>query len=135
MMKRMGPWLIAMGLLVGIGFNVGALGFFLFTWGEEIYDVGPLTGSLATEYPGMRAAYKCMVFGVFWANFHVWNCEPVVSDGESYYDDPSLGQAVSEAYSMSDAERGVWNKHGRWVFLAIILIWILSMFGSKSEDT
>jgi len=134
MLIRFMPLILVVALIVTMSAAIGAKGFFLFTWGEEIYETGPLPEQLSSQYPGWTAGYKCSVFGVFWANIHVWGCEPVVSDGESYYDQITITKPVAELYSMSDAQRGFWDKHGRWVFLSIIVLCLLSQFASKSED-
>ena len=136
MRKAVATFIIALTLLVSMSASIGAGGFFIITWGEEIYEVGPMPGNLAKQYPTWNAGYKCSTFGVFWANIHVWDCEAVGVEGDLYSDDSSISDAVAVAYSMDDAQRGIWDKHGRWVLLAVLAFWVLiSVSGSNSEDT
>ena len=91
--------------------------------GSEIFEAGPLPVELAAhpQLNGWKAGYKCGIFGVFWAYFHSWSCEPVIYRDDTYDDSPEVVSAVSAAYSEDDRDMGLWGKHGRWIFAGLFL--------------
>ena len=91
----------------------------------------------STRFPCSRApqaGYKCSIFGLFWAYFHIWGCEPVAVKGLTVYTDPEIGKAVAAKYTESDMKVGLWTKHGRWVFVAIVIVLIIGAIRGRGDD-
>jgi hypothetical protein len=109
-----------------------AKGVMVINTGEDFFETGPMP-ELAThenpEFRKLQAGYKCNVFGVFWAYFHTWDCEPVLfykeGDTYNYLNDAETKALVTAKYSEKDIKMGVWAKHGRWAFAGIILLPLL----------
>jgi hypothetical protein len=167
--KSFGPVLAA--LAIGCLLPSQAAAQVVYHTGEDAFDVADLSddvldaiaekmGVPAEEKPAMRAAlagqkvgYKCQIFGLLWAYFAWWDCEPIMfkwADSETFEfmpldpakisdpDDKALAGAITEAfekkaggkkfaeaYSMSDANMGVWKRHGRFVLGGVILLLIV----------
>ncbi len=102
--------------------------------GDEIFEAGPLPEPWdgRAEYAGWRAGYKCGVFGVFWAYFHAWSCQPVAFKDDTYDDSPEVVQAVAAAYSEDDKPMGLWGEHGRWLLAGLIVVG--AFVGAGAED-
>lgn len=112
-------------------------GIVIYHSGEDVFPAGPLPEPF-NEHPqlkGGQAGFKCSIFGLFWAYFHIWNCKPVAVKGDTYYEDSDLSKAIAAKYTESDMKVGLWTKHGRWIFLAALLgmvvIWLI---GRKLPD-
>ena len=109
-----------------------AKGIMIINTGEDFFEAGPLDELTNHEDPEMRkmkAGFKCHVFGVLWAYFHTWDCEPVIgySDATSvtYINTPEAKALVTAKYSEKDMQMGVWARHGRWAFAGVIILPVL----------
>jgi len=107
--------------------------------GEDIFEAGPLPAPYDKEpkLAGVKAGFKCKIFGLFWAYMHIWDCQPVAMRGDTYMNDAKLAGAIGGAYKEGDMQVGLWTKHGRWVLglivVGIVVIPIVSR-GKKDGD-
>ncbi len=104
--------------------NAGAKIIFYQT-GEDLFEAGPLPAPYDAKFPGVKAGYKCSIFGIFWAYMHIWNCEPVAFRGDTYDRNPEIVGVIKAKYKEGDMKVGAWKKHGRWLFVGIILVLII----------
>ncbi|MCB9557069.1 MAG: DUF1266 domain-containing protein [Deltaproteobacteria bacterium] len=106
-----------------------AKGLIVYEKGPRVFDSGPLPASLAQikKLEGARAGYRCEVFGLFWAVLFSWDCEPVAYRGDTYFTAPALATAISAVYKAGDYNLGFWPKHGRWVMLGAVLMFVLAL--------
>lgn len=121
---RIFPFIFAATLLVGVALPRAAEAkIILVNIGDEVFEAGPLPAELANQpqLRGWKAGYKCGVFGIFWAYFHAWGCEPVLYKDSSYDDSPQAVAAVEGLYTEADKDMSLWGKHGRWLFAGLFL--------------
>jgi hypothetical protein len=118
-----------------------AAGLLLYNTGEDAFEVGPLPEPLsAAEFPdGVKAGYKCQVFGLFWAYIAKWDCTPVafLAEGDTinFNDDPEVVAAIAAKYTVSDIKGGFWTMHGRWILLlALITLIVAKVLGSRADN-
>ena len=116
-------------------------GLLFLNWGEDAFEAADLPPEIQQEMPEWKFGYKCSIIGIFWAYFHTWDCQPVAfkDDGiNSFtYDDSPEVQAIMADMGISEADikMGVWTKHGRWLFLAVLLlIGYASLTGSNDDE-
>ena len=111
-------------------------GVIIYHSGEDVFPAGPLPAPLdeIQLLKGAEAGYKCSIFGLFWAYFHIWGCQPVAVKGNTVYTDPEIGKAVAAKYTESDMKVGLWTKHGRWVFAAIGIVLIIGAIRGRGDD-
>jgi hypothetical protein len=126
-------------------------GVVVYQYGDNVFEAGPLPKPYGDikELSGYQAGYKCKVFGLFWATFHKWNCEPVAFLGKTFLDAdkaPSkelrdqvltLNKAIGKKYKLSDVKMGFWAKHGR-IFIVLGILGLIgwgvySQFGGKKK--
>lgn len=102
--------------------------------GDEIFEAGPLPSpwDVHPELVGWNAGYKCGVFGVFWAYFATWGCEPVAYKDDTYDDSPELVADVTSVYSEDDIQMGWWGKNGRWLLAGLIVVGVVT--GAAGSD-
>jgi hypothetical protein len=110
-----------------------AKGFFVINTGSDIFETGPLPSpwDRRSQLRGWQAGYKCKIFGVFWAYFHKWGCEPVAFNEDTYDDSPELVSSITATYTESDIRMGAWAKHGRWLFAGLL---VLGVVGAGRND-
>ena len=109
--------------------------FFVINVGDEIYDVGELPPEMQQEAPpgDWKLGYMCSHFGILWADAWTWGCNLVAYEGNTYADlPPDIKQRLESTYSMSDANRGAWNKYGIWLFVGLFVGGLL-MRGEEAE--
>jgi hypothetical protein len=84
--------------------------------GEDIFEAGPLPAPFDQnpEYAGLKAGYKCDVFGLFWAYFWISNCEPVAFQGDKYLAEPDVAAAVAAKYPQDQMQLSPWQKFGKF---------------------
>jgi len=135
-MSRLGSLALAGFFCVVLGASsaADAKGLFIFNWGEDMFEVGEFPAEMVTS-EGVKAGYKCQVLGLFWAYFHWWDCQPVAFMGDSYDDSPELANYVRENFKESDVKLGAWQRHGRWLFAGILLLFIgFGVFAAMDDD-
>jgi len=171
--------LVMIGLLLVCSPAARAGGVIIYHSGEDVFDVADINDEVcdlaATKLMELEAVpeadkpqakkeykeeykkafatskigYKCQIFGLFWAYFHWWDCEPVVFKwtgadefeyqpldlNKSAKDPAGLamnalvsaleqkagGKKFAEAYPVSMARMGLWTKHGRWLLAGVVL--------------
>jgi hypothetical protein len=111
-------------------------GIIIYHSGDDVFPAGPLPEpySKLQQLKGAEAAFKCSIFGLFWAYFHIWDCKPVAVKGDTYYEDAELAKAVAAKYKQSDMKVGLWTKHGRWVFAAALIGLVVMGFLGRGKD-
>lgn len=132
---------VALGLLVGAAVLLQApaaeagKGFAIINTGEDIFEAGPIPAPFDKQpkLRAMKAGYKCKIFGLFWAYLHTWKCEPVAFVGNSFVRHAALGQAIDSKYK-GKHKGGLWNIHGRWLILLLILgAIVMGLFKKKGK--
>jgi hypothetical protein len=98
--------------------------------GHELFPAGPLPAGFAgvAKLKGAVAGYRCRVFGLFLAHFHIWNCQPVAFSATTVIDSPKLAAAIAQQYPKNAMQVGFWKKNGRWVMfggLLLVVAWFL----------
>jgi hypothetical protein len=118
-----------------------AAGLLIYNSGEDAFEVGPLPEPLRADDfpPGVKAGYKCQVFGLFWAYIAKWDCTPVafLTEGDTinFNDDPEVVAAIAAKYTESDITGGFWTMHGRWILLlALIALIAAKVLGSRAAN-
>ncbi len=96
-------------------------GFGIVNRGVDYFEAGPLPEEIQGP-EGAVAAFECEILGFFWAYFTINNCRPVVLMGDSISDDKQAVAAISAKYTEDDMKVGLWNKHGRLLFIALIAL-------------
>jgi len=116
--------------------EASAIKLIIYQSGEDVFETGPLPEpfNAAPKLANVKAGYICKVFGIFWAYFHTWNCRPVGYQGTTIYTDKTLTAAIAAKYPPSAMKIGIWAKHGRWVFAAIILVLIVGAVSGKKKE-
>lgn len=139
MLKTMGR--VALGILMGLSLLLQSpeaeakRGFAIINTGEDIFEAGPIPAPFDqnAKLKPMKAGYKCKIFGVFWAYLHTWKCEPVAFIGNSFVRHADLGKAIDAKYK-GKHKGGLWNMHGRWLFLLLIIGMIaMGLMGKKKK--
>lgn len=126
--------------VVGVPRNADARrGLVIYNSGEDIFPAGPLPAPYDSidQLKGAQAAFKCKIFGLFWAYFYIWGCEPVAIKGTTYYTDAKLVSAIGQKYREADMQVGLWKRHGRLLFLFVLVGLVgLGLMGrrKKTED-
>ncbi|MEZ4365406.1 MAG: hypothetical protein R2939_03850 [Kofleriaceae bacterium] len=106
--------------------------------GEDVFVAGD--GSLPDEFAdepklaGFQSGYKCDILGLFWAYLTINDCTAVAFKGDTYIDAKELSDAIRAKHPESSMQVGFWNKHGRWIFLAVIVLGIAAAIFSRSKD-
>jgi hypothetical protein len=163
-----GSTCLAALVLVGLlGLSAPAKAQFVYHSGEDAFDVADMSDDIVeamavqlavpeeekANFKGIfapqKVGYRCQIFGLFWAYFAWWDCQPIMfkwANAETFEylslepekvtnaDDKVLVEAILaafekkaggkkfvEAYPMSDARMGFWTRHGRWVMALIIV--------------
>ncbi|MCI0152267.1 hypothetical protein KNO81_41435 [Paraburkholderia sediminicola] len=109
----------------------------LFSTGDELFEVGPLPGGLAVQYPnGFKLGYKCSRFALFWTDVWTWDCKLSAVEVHHRYiadlPDEELNR-LEEKYSMSDAKRGFWNHYGMAMIGGVLALLFL-VGAAKSKN-
>jgi hypothetical protein len=143
---------VAIGLLAAPRAAEAKKSVSLYQYGDMVFEAGDLPKPYNDNpvLSGLKAGYKCKVFGLFWAYIHKWSCEPVAFRGLTYLDKTKatndaerkliveINQAVGKKYKLSDVKMGAWAKHGRiLVILGILGLvgWgVYSQLGGKKKD-
>ena len=123
---------LAVSVVTAVGAQEARAGVVIYHTGEAIFETGPLPEELGVE-PGWVAGYKCSIFGLFWAYFHWWDCEPVAFQDDTYINPPEVVQVVLGLYSQSDMKMGFWTEYGRWI-LGLILVLAIVFGIMKKKD-
>lgn len=102
--------------------------------GEDIFVSGPLPAPFDKDKKllGAQAGYKCQVFGLFWAYMHTWNCQAVAVRGNQFFNDGKLAAGIDAQYN-GDKNMGLWQQHGRWALVGVILIGLVGYIRKKSK--
>lgn len=102
--------------------------------GEDIFTSGPLPAPFDKDKKliGAQAGYKCQVFGLFWAYMHTWNCQAVAVRGNQFFNDGKLSAAIDAKYD-GDKTMGLWQQHGRWAFVGVLLVALVGFIRRKSK--
>lgn len=107
-------------------------GIIIYNSGHDVFPAGPLPDPYAghPQLSGAQAGFRCSIFGLFWAYFHIWDCQPVAVKGDTYFSDPALSKAIGARYAQSDMKVGLWPKHGRWLFgFAVLALGVMFVLG------
>ena len=123
-------------LLVAYAAPAEAAKVIFYQTGEDIFEAGPMPPPYDKnpQLQNVKAGYKCKIFGIFWAYMHIWNCEPVAFRGDTYDRNPELVAAIKAKYKESDMKVGLWKKHGRWLFVLIVLgMIVMGVAGKKKK--
>ena len=115
-----------------------ARGIVIYHSGNDVFPAGPLPEPFS-EHPqlqGAEAAFRCSIFGLFWAYFHIWDCKPVAIKGTAYFEDAALTTAIAAKYKEGDMKVGLWTKHGRWALAAALIggVVVFGLFGRGDDD-
>jgi hypothetical protein len=153
-------------------YHSGEDAFDVADFGDDVLDsIAEQMGVPPEDKPAMKAVlgqqkvgYRCSIFGLFWAYFAWWDCQPIMfkwTDSTNYEylpldtaqvsdpDDKQLvgailnafekkagGKKFAEAYSMSEARMGVWKRHGRWVLaLAVVGLVALAVLRKRRAES
>ncbi len=102
--------------------------------GEDIFVSGPLPAPFDADkkLTGAQAGYKCQVFGLFWAYMHTWNCQAVAVRGNQFFNDSKLTAAIDAKYD-GDKNMGLWQQHGRWALVGVLLVGLVGFILKKSK--
>lgn len=110
-------------------------GIAIINTGEQIFPVGPFPESAQVEDKSLQVATMCSQFGIFWAAVWTSDCRFVayIPAQDAYADiPPEIMPEVEKTYSLSDGERGLWNRFG---LLAIILLVVgFGIFKLRHDD-
>jgi hypothetical protein len=108
-------------------------GMVVINTGEDVFETGDVPKPF-DDYPELenaKAGYKCKIFGVFWAYFAKWDCEPVAFDEakDMFWDDEDLVKALEKEYDEGDIKMPFWKGYGKFVvgvgFLGLVGVGIL----------
>ncbi|HOX47146.1 MAG TPA: hypothetical protein PK668_26365 [Myxococcota bacterium] len=170
MSRNIRCWSACLGALVLVGLTglaAPARAQVIYHSGQDAFDVADITDdiidSMAAElqvpeegkaefkalFAGQKVGYQCEIFGLFWAYFAWWSCEPIMLkwvDDSTFeflplepakvadpnqrelsqalvnaFEKKAGGKKFVEAYPISDARMGFWTRHGRWVMALIIV--------------
>ncbi len=128
--------LIVAALLLAQASEAQAAKIIFYQTGEDIFESGPLPEPYKSnpQLAGVKAGYKCKIFGIFWAYITISGCEPVAFRGDTYDRNPELVAAIKKVYP-TEASMAVpfWKKHGRWVLGGIVLILIIAAVARKKK--
>lgn len=134
---RLAPGLVVALSLLFHSVSAEAKGFAIINTGEDIFEAGPVPAPFDQnpKLKPMKAGYKCKIFGLFWAYLHTWKCEPVAYVGNSFVRNVELGKAIEAKYK-GRHQGGLWQIHGRWLILLVIIGLIASAaLGRKKKKT
>ena len=116
-------------VLLGQASEAQAAKIIFYQTGEDIFESGPLPDPYKSnpQLAGVKAGYKCKIFGIFWAYITISGCEAVAFRGDTYDRNPELVAAIKKVYP-TEATMMVpfWKKHGRFVLGGIVLIMIIA---------
>ena len=116
----------------------GGVGLLFINWGEELFETGPVPAPYTEDLTAYKSGYKCSIVGLFWAYFYWWGCEPVLLENDETYilDTPEeVLEVIRKEYTESDIKMGFWTKHGRWIFLGALVLFVgLGVLKSKGRS-
>jgi hypothetical protein len=105
----------------------------IYNYGEDVFESGPIPAPFdaTAPEPGIKAGYKCNVFGFFWAYVTTWGCTPVAfkddgADSFTIWEDPEVVAAIAKAYPPDSIKMSFWKHHGRWVLLLVLVVLIVA---------
>ena len=98
----------------------------LFITGETLFLAGDgsLPKSLAEleDLQGSQSGYKCKVNGFLGAYASITDCQAVLFNGNTFYDDGELQRAVAEAHPKQTMHVGTWPRYGIAVMTLVLLV-------------
>jgi hypothetical protein len=126
---------LTLAAVVVVPREASAIKLVIYQSGEDVFESGPLPAPFSAQpkLANVKAGYICKVFGIFWAYLHTWSCRPIAFQGTTVYTDKTLVAAIAGTYPPSTMKIGLWAKHGRWVFAAIILVLIVGAVSGKKK--
>jgi hypothetical protein len=124
--KKLVLALVAAAAVVVVALPRAEAAFLVINHGEHAFETGDVPEDLEGEFPDdARAGYKCSVFGIFWAYFTIYDCEPVVfwdeGAGFGFNADKRVVKLLEKEYSEDDMQIPFWAHHGRWIVGAGLL--------------
>jgi hypothetical protein len=123
-------------MLLGQAGEARAAKLFFYQTGEDIFEAGPLPEPYKNnpQLSGVKAGFKCKIFGLFWAYITISGCEPVAFRGDTYDRNPELVAAIKKLYpTEASMQVPFWKKHGRWVLGALVLLLIVGAVMRKKK--
>ena len=117
--------IVAIATMVFVTSSVQAKGLFIINTGDEVFEVSEEPAITAGMGQGWKLGYACSHFGVLWADAWTWDCKMGAVNLEefSYSDLPTeILDTYKDKYTMSDAQRGIWNKYGMLLFAGLLVV-------------